>query len=226
MHYIELLKQINNSTLTKDEAYIMQLEMLNAKLDPRLVSERSQGGASLSYIEAHSAYQILGAIFGVGNWKLDVQRLEETCREKREKNGKDQYVSGYSALCTLTVTFANGTTTSISDVGNGNSIDYQGFHSTTEGAQKEAVSDAFKRCAKSLGNPLGLALYNKNKTMVGYSKFTVMLEDPDLDVVRGLATENESTKAQTKAYLESLSKTKLGELSHSELQALFSQLIS
>jgi DNA recombination protein Rad52 len=226
MNYIQLQRKIINKELTADEAYLIQLEMLNAKLDPRLVSQRSQGGQTLSYIEAHSAYQILSAIFGQSHWSLTVDELAETAREKREKNGKDQYVSGYSAQCTVKVTFINGVSTSISDVGNGNSIDYQGFHSTTEGAQKEAVSDAFKRCAKSLGNSLGLALYNKNQTMVGYSKYTVLLGGIDLDVVKAIAMETDANKAMTKDFLAAKEKTKLTEFTTEELEELYNKLIA
>lgn len=225
MNYLQLQRKIAAGELTTQDAFLIQIEMLNAKLDPRLVSERSQGGQSLSYIEAHSAYQILSAVFGQPNWSLKVEELNETAREQREKNGKQQYVSGYSALCTLTVKFINGETTSISDVGNGNSIDYQGYHTTTEGAMKEAVSDAFKRCAKSISNALGLALYNKNRTMVGYSKYTILLEEPDLDVVKSIATSNEANKVTTKAYLEEKGKTKLVEFTQAELVELYNKLL-
>lgn len=157
MNYLDIHNKVSKGEMTPEEGYQAQIKMFQAKLDPRLVSQRTQGGQTLSYIETHQAYQLLNNILGIGNWSFDTIALTETAREKREKNGKDQYVSGYSALCKLTVRFINGTTSSITDVGNGNSLDYQGFHTTTEGAQKEAVSDAFKRCAKSLGNTMGLA---------------------------------------------------------------------
>lgn len=225
MNYIELKRDVLAGKVTADEAYLTQLEMLNAKLDPRLIEERSQGGTSLSYLATHAGYQIMGVIFGAGNWSFHTNELRETLREEREKNGKAQYVFGSSARCTLEVTFINGVTSQISDVGNGNGVDYQGFHTTSESAEKEAISDAFKRCAKSLGNSLALALYNKSRTMVGYSKHTVMIEPVDMTVIRPLAVETEATKAITKEYLESLSKTKLGELDQTQMEELYQKLV-
>lgn len=54
-----------------------QVDLLNADLDPRLVSERKGGGNStLSYIEGHHAIDQANRVFGFGNWAYKPTSIE------------------------------------------------------------------------------------------------------------------------------------------------------
>ena len=121
-----------------NEAYELQCRMLGAKLDPRLVADRSQSGQTLSYIEAHVAIQILNHVLGYGNWDMQVTKFNEVMREKYEnKSGKEMMRVGYMAEGTLTVRFINGTEAKFSDTGYGSSITSTSFGDAVEGASKE-----------------------------------------------------------------------------------------
>lgn len=55
-----------------------QLEMLQAPLDPALVSERQGGGgAMLKHIEGHNAIDQANLIFGFGNWSYKPLSVEQ-----------------------------------------------------------------------------------------------------------------------------------------------------
>ena len=226
MSYIKLLTEIQAGTINVDQAYVLQLKMLDAKLDPRLIASRSQGGADLSYLETQDAIQILNHIFGQANWDIVTSELKEVQREEREKNGKQQFLVGYTAQSSLTVKFINGVTVVKNDVGAGNGTDYQGYYSTSESSVKEACSDSLKRCARHLGNSLGLALYDKQKRRVGYDEHTVLLYPVTSAELRSEATKSTVAKELTKAYLESTGKKLLSELSDVEISEVFKQLVA
>jgi recombination DNA repair RAD52 pathway protein len=64
------------------------------------------------------------------------------------------------------------------DRGHGHGIDrYVG--AAVESAEKEAATDALKRCAKSLGMRLGLALYDKAQEHVAEPALTVSEEEQE-----------------------------------------------
>jgi DNA recombination protein Rad52 len=121
------------------------------------ISERDGGGGKkLSYVEGWWAIAKMNEIFP-GGWSYDASETREIYREKEEKNGKVYWLCAYSAKCRVDVAGVR-----VADVGHGTAKD-QDLGKAVEKAEKEAATDSLKRCLKSLGNVLGLALYDKDK---------------------------------------------------------------
>lgn len=137
---------------------------LSKKLDKQHVKPPAPGKYG-DYIEGWHAIAEANRIFGPENWSYRIERLDLTNAEQVEKKARNgdvyrQWEIGYLAIVTLTL----GETVK-QDVGHG-----QG-HSKSAGeahdsAIKEAVTDGLKRCLRTLGNPLGLALYDKTQANV------------------------------------------------------------
>ena len=143
---------MNEKTMTPEQRI-----MLNADLPPSAVAKRDGGGGKrLSYVEGWWVIDELNRIFGCGGWsyRATVERVYEGTNEKQ------QYACTYLGRCVLTV---GGCT--IEDVGAGQGQD-KTPGAAIEKAAKEAATDSLKRCAKSLGRRLGLALYDKEQTHV------------------------------------------------------------
>jgi DNA recombination protein Rad52 len=148
------------------------LEQIREELDqdiPRdVVSQRDAGfgGKKLSYLEGHYVIDRLNKVIGQGNWDYQLHDLTKTF--DGEVNGKF-YVS-YVATVRLSVRFPGQNTdfsdTSFIDVGFGDGQDKANPGKCHELAVKEAVTDGIKRCAKSLGMSMGLALYDKTQEHV------------------------------------------------------------
>lgn len=138
---------------------------LNADLPRDKVRTRKGGGGKqLSYVEGWEVIATLNAIIGAGNWGYEC-RPELAFREYMEDttpSGKVwRWHVTYTSACTLTIAGCP----QITDHGAGHGIEKdQG--AAIESAIKESNTDAIKRCAKSLGNRLGLALYDKEQTHV------------------------------------------------------------
>lgn len=131
---------------------------LKDTLDAKHVKSRSQAGRSLSYIEGWWAIAEANRIFGFDGWTRELIKLEQ-CGEPRLIDGKHRVA--YIATVRITVLgniVRDGT-------GYGSGID-KDLGSAFESAVKEAETDAMKRAFMTFGNPFGLALYDKEQTMV------------------------------------------------------------
>lgn len=137
-----------------------QLSILMGPLNRLRISKRSQGGASLSYLEAWDVKATLIRVFGFGGFSADVIQSEVLYKDHVEKQGKNgtykQWkVSVQSTVCLkihqLGVSFTE------SAVGDGNMND---ISEALDKALKTASSDALKRCAIYLGTQFGLSLYD------------------------------------------------------------------
>lgn len=140
-----------------------QRDRLNANL-PEDKVKRREGGKNrdgsirwLSFVEGHEVIATLNDILGSAGWgyRATVERVWDGMDEK------GRFCVTFLGRCVLTV---GGCV--IEDVGAGHGIDYSPGQSI-ESAAKEAATDALKRCAKSLGYRMGLALYDKEQTHVG-----------------------------------------------------------
>jgi DNA recombination protein Rad52 len=135
-----------------------QREKLNADLPREHVATRkgTDEGKPLSYVEGWRVIDELNRIFGNGGWSYSatVERVYEGT------NDKQQYVCTYLGRCVLRVDDCM-----IEDVGAGQGQSKRPGDAI-EKAAKEAATDALKRCAKSLGRRMGLALYDKEQTHV------------------------------------------------------------
>lgn len=143
-----------------------KIEMLDAALPRERVAHRSQAGHELSYVEGWWVISELNRIFGQGWWSYDATDTREVDRELDEKG---RWCVSYACRARLTVRRGGGCdvvdTVTIGDVGHGHGVDKRAGIAV-ESAEKEAATDALKRCAKSLGFRLGLALYDKTQEHV------------------------------------------------------------
>jgi DNA repair and recombination protein RAD52 len=136
---------------------------LNEKLDPANVTVREKAGVKLSYVEGWYVIGKANEIFGPLNWSRETIYCREVCRYQNDKGNE---VVGYEAKVRITINsvlIKEGT-------GHGNGIAKDLF-SAIESAAKEAETDAMKRAFMMLGNPLGLALYDKKRAGVSDSVF-------------------------------------------------------
>lgn len=145
---------------TKEEIFAA----LSADTPREVIEQREGGGAKkLSYLPGWHVINELNKIFGPDAWSYDVTELR--CVHSGELQGKYGPVqsASYSATVALYVQFpGNEQAKRITDVGFGNGTDKVDPGKPHELATKEAVTDAIKRCAKSLGMFLGLSLYTKS----------------------------------------------------------------
>jgi hypothetical protein len=133
-----------------------QVEVLLRPLHPARVVQRTQGGATLSYVEAHDVKATLIRMFGFGGFSaevLDAKVLSIT--EAQNQAGRTQHTVLATSTVRLTIPATGAVyteTAAASQVGPqvGEVADF---------AIKTASSDALKRCAIYLGTQFGLSLY-------------------------------------------------------------------
>lgn len=141
-----------------------EVKKIQAQLDEQIprdvVSLREGGGGrKLSYLEGWYVIDRLNKIFGQGNWSYahQYERLFE-------QENDDKWETAYLAKVYLNV-FIGNRHIALEDVGYGDGKD-RNRGKAHESAVKEAVTDGIKRCAKSLGMSMGLALYDKTQENV------------------------------------------------------------
>lgn len=144
--------------MLNDQQYAQLLRPLNQSR----VSQRSQAGRSLSYLEAWDVKAHLIRIFGFGNWSWEVLSADLAFEEKNEKG---QWNVGYKVIGQLRVP-SNGNNLGVAyyteaAVGSATLPQRGEAHDM---AVKTAESDALKRAAINLGTQFGLSLY-KNGTL-------------------------------------------------------------
>lgn len=161
-----------------------QRAMLDEPMPSRVVKERQGGGRTLSYVDTFYVINRLNQVFGNGLWSYEVN-LTKSWEGTAEVKGKSSFAVGYLAMCTLRVGPCGAPYCTITDVGSGDGTD-PFPPKAHESAAKEAATDALKRCAKSLGLSMGLALYDKEQEHV------VSLDDE----VKALLTEIEAAPDQ------------------------------
>lgn len=147
-------------------------EELDANIPRDAISEREGGmGKKLSYLAGWYVIDRLNQVFGQGNWCYQLKELTKTF--EGEVAGK-HYVS-YIAQVDLNINMPEGITNGVgkychdmyfTDIGFGDGQDARNPGKAHELAVKEAVTDGIKRCAKSLGMSMGLALYDKTQEFV------------------------------------------------------------
>ncbi len=127
------------------------------------LSHRTQGKMQLTYVEGWWVIAQMNAIFGPDGWSR--QFVGEGLREadKAEVTKDNRVRHDVAMLCTYRVTVHRPSElpVTIEDVGYGAGQSYLGWADAYESAAKEAVTDALKRCCRSLGNALGNCLYDK-----------------------------------------------------------------
>ncbi len=143
-----------------------QIEQLRAPLDPKHVTERDQGGKTLSYVQGWHVIAEANRIFGFDKWTRETLETRETNRDLVELTGKSgpykQWRVGYVAKVRID---ANGVVREGTGYGSGMGKP-EALGDAIESAIKEAETDAMKRALMTFGNPFGLALYDKTQANV------------------------------------------------------------
>ena len=140
-----------------------QLDRLNAPLSPDHVKSRTQGGTTLSYIEAWRVIDEANRIFGFDGWTRETTEMRMVSERERKigrDNPRDGWGVSYVATVRVTVIDAEGAIIR-EGVGAGHGIDVD-LGQAHESAVKEAESDAMKRALMTFGNQFGLSLYDKS----------------------------------------------------------------
>ncbi len=138
----------------------IQTNALKAKLNHRHVKTRENNGATISYVEGWHVIAEANRIFGFDSW--DRLTHAPDCVWSTVQRG--QTVCFYTTKVRITVR-AGGTITVREGIGTG-----LGRSSSPEVAHeialKAAETDATKRALATFGNPFGLALYDRDQTLV------------------------------------------------------------
>lgn len=138
---------------------------LNDQIDPSSIKEREGGGGkTLSYLEGHTVIGRLNRVFGPLGWASQTSKLDLVFSgEVDNRYGKKSHCVSYIAQVRLVVQGPDGKATEHTCTGYGDGMDANNPGKAHELAVKEAETDALKRCAKNLGNSMGLELYDKAK---------------------------------------------------------------
>lgn len=134
-----------------------QIKELQNPLDPKhVVKPTGDFGPKGDYLEGWHVINEANRIFGFDGWSYThtLQKVHEG------QNSKGNIEIAYICKCTVTV---GGVTRE--DIGYGSGFAKMAGDAH-EGAVKEAVTDALKRCLRTFGNPFGLALYDKSRANV------------------------------------------------------------
>lgn len=153
-----------------------QNKALSAPLDPRNVKPPAPGKYG-EYVEGWLVIAEANRIFGFDGWTRETVDMIETNREQKG----DKYHVGYR--CRVRVIANQFVTREGSGFGSGVS---KSLGDAIESAIKEAETDAMKRALMTFGNPFGLALYDKTKSMVGEEPPS-LLSDAQVDQITTLA---------------------------------------
>jgi DNA repair and recombination protein RAD52 len=135
---------------------------LEAPLDRKHVTSRSQSGRTLSYVEGWHVIAEANRIFGFDGWTRETVEMREVRSPELVKNtnGKETWRVGFIAKVRVTV---GGVVREGTGFGAGALPD---LGEAYESAIKEAETDAMKRALMTFGNPFGLALYDKTQANV------------------------------------------------------------
>ena len=137
-----------------------QLAILTQELDSNRIKTREKGNINLSYIEGFDVIDTANKVFGFGNWSYLISKLDQV---SQELNQNQNNVVCYKAVVQIQIHNTNHTLdVNRQDVGFGTGV-AKSLADAHEGAAKEAVTDAIKRCFRSFGNQFGNSLYDKTK---------------------------------------------------------------
>ena len=137
-----------------------QLTILAQELDSNRIKTREKGNISLSYIEGFDVIDTANKVFGFGNWSYSISKLDQV---SQELNQNQNNVVCYKAVVQIQIhNNDHSQTVNRQDVGFGTGV-AKSLADAHEGAAKEAVTDAIKRCFRSFGNQFGNSLYDKTK---------------------------------------------------------------
>lgn len=207
--------------MKKREEIIRELEK---ELDPSLVKKREgRGGITLSYLEGHTILNQLNRIFTFGGWEFEVLEISKVAEFTTKKEGKTYLNIGYMAKARLKVYFEDKVIIR-EDVGFCGSTDPHPLYAY-ENAIKGAVTDALKRCARTLGAQFGNSLYAKEDVEVEKGYPQKGISEKQKDFIGRLLQEKGIEEERFKEWLsETYGKQGIEELSREEASEVISFL--
>ena len=133
-------------------------------LPPNLgaLSQRKQGSTTLTYLEGHYVIQKMNELFGPDGWTREF--VEDGLKLVSQSESDKGFTVAATCQYRITVNLRDGDPhhyIMVEDVGFGSGQNRKTPGDAIESAVKEAVTDALKRCCRSLGNALGNCLYDK-----------------------------------------------------------------
>lgn len=194
-----------------------QRTMLGSPLDPKHVKKPTGSfGPKGDYLEGWHVINELNRVFGFDGWSYTIELSRDSLVEGTDSKNVPQWQAAYTCVCTLRVG-----ETMRQDVGFGSGFAKQ-VGDAIEGATKEAVTDALKRCARTFGNVFGLALYDKSRANVQAAP------EPLIDDAQWaeLVTLLDQTKSDTTAVCEHYGIGSLKELPATRFEGLRKNLQS
>lgn len=155
----------------------MQLERLGKAIDRMAVEEKK----GLSYIKQHAVRAELTRIFGFGNWDMETEEMTRLWEQSYEHptSKKTMYQVCYRAAVRLTIRDYWGNV-----VASMRAYHAEANSGLPDRGEAEAMavtsveSYALRRAAISLGDRLGLSLYEKGQ-MTPYVKGSLQTFDPE-----------------------------------------------
>lgn len=142
-------------------------KQLDENIPQNVVCTRSQAGRELSYLETWYAIDRMNQVFGQGNWSYSTVKLDKVFEGEVEQASGKVFATSYIATVGV-YALIDGKPTQFTDVGYGDGTDKKNPGKAHELATKEAVSDGVKRAIKNFGRSMGLALYDKTQSFVGF----------------------------------------------------------
>lgn len=141
-----------------------QVDQLQTMLAREHVATRE---GKFSYIEGHHAIREMNRIFGAAGWSRKTLKMTKVYDGPYENSqSKKGFQVAYLAKVRIKIRTADGWVPK-EGTGYGSAITYASISADAhEGAAKEAETDAMKRALMMLGDPLGLALYDKAQAHV------------------------------------------------------------
>ncbi len=148
----EALLQLTTTTVVQPLTEA-QITMLRADLPSDVIRTREQAGQRLSYVDGWYVVQRLNEVLGFGGWTFECDPPVITeVDKKRVVHVRGTLSAGGVRRQDLGAAVTAGSTAD-----------------ALENAIKAAATDALKRCARTFGASLGLALYDKEQRTVGAS---------------------------------------------------------
>lgn len=128
---------------------------------PQSVIKTKPDQSKANYVDGHYVISQLNELVGHGNWSYECTNYTVVEEEQRNNsNAKLAWYVSYICQCRLTA-IIDGNTVVRHDIGFGSGDGMASAGKAHESAVKECATDALKRSARTLGQALGLALYDK-----------------------------------------------------------------
>lgn len=153
-----------NTTRERTPVTGAQLKALTGRLNKNRISNRKQGGRTLSYLEAWDVRNAMIRIWGFGEWSEENVKAEILSIEKDVPNAAGDGTINFrvTVMCSVRVTI-HQTGAVYTGVAAATQAGKE-LGEVTDFALKTADSDAFKRAAMNLGTQFGLSLYDNGST--------------------------------------------------------------